>query len=191
MNKKILAGVTMFGLIAAYMLPFSVTVGHMPIAQASMSDYYLKLDGIEGEVVAKGHEKEVQVLSWSLGASNPTSLVSGGMSTGKVHFQDFRFTKSIDKATPMLFLACANGKHIPNLVLMVTKSNSVGLSSTYMKYSFKDVMCTSFQNSADPLIEEVSFTYQKIWMENTLISTTGEVVSPVTAGWDLKMNKAI
>lgn len=129
-------------------------------------------------------------MSWSLGASNPTSVGSGGMSAGKVNFQDLHFTKSIDKATPVLFLACASGKHIPNLVLMVTKTNSVGMSSTYMKYSFKDVMCTSFQNSADPLIEEVSFTYQKIKMENTQISTTGEAVSPVTSGWDLKANKA-
>lgn len=191
MNKKILTGLTMLGLVFAYALPFSMSFGKTPEAQASQSDYYLTIDGIDGETVAAGHEKDVQVLGFSWGASNPTTVGSGGsgLGAGKVHFQDFHFTKMVDKATPKLFLACASGKHIPKLTLSIVKP-SADKPATYMKYTFFDVFCDSFVNSADPLVEEVSFTYQKINMEYTPISVDGKSLDKIPAGWDLKMNKA-
>ena len=191
MNKKILAGAVMFGLFAAYALPLSLSFGKVPEAQASQSDYYLKIDTVDGESTAAGHDKEMQVMSWSFGASNPTSVGSGGMSAGKVHFQDFHFTKTIDKASPKLFLACVNGKHIPKAELTVAKPSADGKSITFMKYTFADIMVTSCTHSADPLIEELSFTYQKISMEYTPMTDTGKAGDKVIAGWDIKMNKAI
>ena len=96
MNKKILAGVTMLGLMFAYALPFSVDYGEVKEASAAQSDYFLKIDTIEGESNAQGHEKENQIMSWSFGASNPSTVGAGsGMGAGKVQFQDFHFTKRL------------------------------------------------------------------------------------------------
>lgn len=52
------------------------------------SDYLLQLDGVQGESATKGHPATIEVASWSLGASNPTSVGSSGMSAGKVSMQD-------------------------------------------------------------------------------------------------------
>ena len=136
MNKKIIASVAMLGLVAAYVLPFSFSVGKIPEARASQSDYYLKIDTIDGESTTLGHEKDMQVLSWSFGASNPVST-GGGMSTGKVHFQDFHITKSIDKASPKLFLSCAGGKHLPKATLEVARPSAGGKPVTYLTYQFQ------------------------------------------------------
>ena len=190
MNKKILAGVTALGLMLAYMLPFSVSYGHVNEAQASQSDYYLKLDGIDGEATAKDHDKEMQLMSWSLGASNPTSVGSSGMSSGKVHMQDFHFTKMVDKASPILFMKLATGEHLKKAVITVSKPNSDGKSSTFMTYTFTDVLVTSWQNSADPLIEEVAFTFQKIQVEYKPMKADGTLDAAVKAGWDIKTNKS-
>ncbi|HEY3572188.1 MAG TPA: type VI secretion system tube protein Hcp, partial [Thermoanaerobaculia bacterium] len=36
---------------------------------------YIKLDGIDGGSSASGHEKEIEIMSWSHGFSQPTSPV--------------------------------------------------------------------------------------------------------------------
>ena len=48
-------------------------------AAFAATDYLLELDGVAGESAVSG-----EVLSWSLGASNPTSIGSSGMSAGRV-----------------------------------------------------------------------------------------------------------
>jgi hypothetical protein len=45
------------------------------------SDYFLKIEDLKGESSATSPPIEVQ--SWSLGASNPTSVGSGGLSAGR------------------------------------------------------------------------------------------------------------
>jgi type VI protein secretion system component Hcp len=52
------------------------------------SDYLLQLDGVQGDASTKGHPATIEVASWSLGASNPTSVGSSGMSAGKVNVHD-------------------------------------------------------------------------------------------------------
>ncbi len=190
MNKKILASATMFALVLAYVLPFSIDARNVPEVSAAMSDYYLKLDGIDGEVVDRGHENGMRISSWSFGASNPTSVGSGGMSAGKVNFQDMSVMKSVDKATPALFKVCASGKRIAKAELSVVKPSATGVGLTFMKYTLTDLTCTSFKNSADPLTESLSFNYAKIEMSYTPMTSDGTAGKPVTASWDLKANKA-
>ena len=69
------------------------------------ADYYLKIDTIEGESEAMGFEKQMQIESWSFGASNCGSSGSGtGLGVGKVSFQDFHFVVQNGKASVSAFL---------------------------------------------------------------------------------------
>ena len=69
-------------------------------------DYFLKLDGIDGETKQKGHEKEIELESWSFGETNAgTFSAGGGGGAGKVSMQDFHFVMSNNKASPKLMLA--------------------------------------------------------------------------------------
>ena len=71
------------------------------------TDFYLKLDTIEGESESVGFENQLQIESWSFGASNSGSAGTGtGLGSGKVSMQDFHFVVQNGKASVQLFLAC-------------------------------------------------------------------------------------
>ena len=67
-------------------------------------DYFLKLDGIEGESTDNKHAKEIDVEAWSWGESQTGSGVpgGGGGGAGKVSMQDFHFVIKHNSASPSL-----------------------------------------------------------------------------------------
>src|SRR4028119_820718 len=93
------------------------------------ADYYLKVDTIEGESEAVGFEKQMQIESWSFGATNSGSAGTGtGLGTGKVSMQDFHFVIQNGKASVQLFLATCKGNHIPQAILSCRKTGGDGRS---------------------------------------------------------------
>src|SRR5438105_2313480 len=88
----------------------------------ALMDYYLKIDGIDGESTKKGVEKWIEVISWGWGASNTGSMTHGGGGTGRVSVVDFHFSMTVNKATPKLFLACATGERIKHATLICRKA---------------------------------------------------------------------
>ena len=60
-------------------------------------DMFLKIEGINGESQDAKHKGEIDVLSWSWGASqSATTHMGGGGGSGKASFQDIHVTKYID-----------------------------------------------------------------------------------------------
>ncbi len=89
----------------------------------ALVDYFLKIDGVEGESQDAKHKNEIQVLSFSFGESQAgTMAFGGGGGAGKVQMQDFHFMMNVNKASPKLFLKCATGEHIKNAVLTARKA---------------------------------------------------------------------
>ena len=106
-------------------------------------DYFLKIDGIQGESKADKHKNEIDIDSLSWGATQSgTFAVGGGGGAGKVSMQDFHFTMPVNKASPALFLACAQGDHIKNAILTCRKA---GQDQEFMKVTMSDVLVSSFQ----------------------------------------------
>ena len=70
----------------------------------STTDFFLKIDGIEGESTDGKHKGEIDLLSWSWGETQSGAhAAGGGGGAGKVSMQDFHFTMTVNKATPKLF----------------------------------------------------------------------------------------
>ena len=112
----------------------------------AQADYYLQIDTIEGESESIGFEKQMQIESWSFGATNSGSATIGtGLGTGKVSLQDFHFVIQNGKASVQLFLACCKGNHIPKAVLSCRKTGGDGTPYTYYKVTFEDLVLSSFQ----------------------------------------------
>ncbi|MHB0955508.1 MAG: Hcp family type VI secretion system effector [Pirellulaceae bacterium] len=157
-------------------------------------DYYLKVDGIEGESTDDKHKNEIDVESWSWGETNSGSHgIGGGGGAGKVAMQDFHFVMRVNKATPKLFLACATGQHIKEAVLTCRKAGTD--QQEYMKVKFSDLLVSSYQTggSAGDIIptDQVSLNFSKIEFEYKPQDAKGEVGSPVKAGYDVKANKKV
>ena len=156
-------------------------------------DYFLKIDSIPGESEDDKHKDEIQLESWSFGATQSGSFaMGGGGGAGKVQMQDFHFVKKVDKAGPKLLLACATGEHIPKSVLVCRKAGKD--QQEYMKITLSDCLVSSYHTSGSgggdivPL-EEVSINFAKIEYEYKEQKPDGTLGGTTKAEFDLKKMK--
>ena len=155
--------------------------------------WFLKLDGIAGESTATDHKGELDVLSFSWGVSHPGTAQTGG-GGGKPSFQDLQVVTPISIASPKLFLACATGKHLKSATLVGARHLGKGKEPIALEITMEDILVTAVMEATDPdapLTEQISFSYAKIVMTYTPVTSSGASGSPVTAGFDIKANKKV
>jgi type VI secretion system secreted protein Hcp len=148
------------------------------------SDIYLKIEGIPGESADADHRGEIEVLSWSFGASQPASPRFGGAAASGRAAQGAPVTppqgpgavsvsKPYDPSSAKLVQACAQGKHFPKATLSVRKAG--GGQQEYLTYELENVMVSSYSLSSpggassggassggDRPMESLSLNYTKI-----------------------------
>jgi type VI secretion system secreted protein Hcp len=154
-------------------------------------DMFLKLDGIKGESLDSKHKDEIQIESFSLGASQPgTSAMGGGTGgAGKVSVQDISITKAVDAATPVLLLHVCSGKPIKEGLITVRKSGETPLE--YLKIKLSDIIVSSVQNAghgSTKLSENVKLNFAKFSVTYTPQKADGSGGASVVMGWDIKQN---
>ena len=160
-------------------------------------DFFLKLDGADykGESQDHKHKEEIQLESWSWGASQQgTSSAGGGGGAGKVSMQDVHFTMMMNKASPMLMLACATGKHIPTGILTCRKAGDKPLE--YLKIKLTDILVSSYQtggsaHGGDLPVEQIAINFAKIELEYVPQRKDGTGDPSVKAGYDLKKSEKV
>ena len=154
-------------------------------------DYFLKIDGIQGESKADKHKDEIDIESFSWGETQSgTFAVGGGGGSGKVSMQDFHFTMPVNKATPALFLACAQGDHIKNAILTCRKAGKD--QQEFMKVTMNDVLVSSFQiGGAEDVVptDQISLNFAKIEVEYQEQDATGKLVGSIKKWFDFKTMK--
>jgi type VI secretion system secreted protein Hcp len=161
----------------------------------ALVDYFLKIEGIEGESQDAKHKNEIDLESWSWGESQSgTHSAGGGGGAGKVAMQDFHFVMKINKASPKLALACANGEHIKKAVLTCRKAGKD--QQEFLKITLSDFLVSGFQTGgnghADIVpTDQISLNYSKIEWEYKEQKADGTLGGAVKAGWDLKQNKHV
>jgi type VI secretion system secreted protein Hcp len=158
-------------------------------------DYFLKLDGIEGESTDNKHAKEIDLEAWSWGESQTGSSVpgGGGGGAGKVSMQDFSFVMKFNKASPKLMLACATGKHIKSARLAVRRAGQG--QQDYLTFTFLDVLVSSYQTGGAEAsgltpVDQVSLRYAKIEVEYKTQKPDGTLIVAGQFKFDLKQNKS-
>ncbi len=153
------------------------------------ADYFLKIDGIEGESADAKHKAEIDLLSYSFGATQTGShSTGGGGGAGKVSMHDFSFAMHVNKATPKLLLACACGEHIKKAVLTCRKAGKD--QQEFLKVTFSDLLVSSYQTSgsSDIPVESISLNFAKIEFEYKEQKADGTLGGAVKSGFDLKAN---
>lgn len=160
-------------------------------------DAFIKIDGVPGESTDDKHKDWIEVLSYSWGISQPKSAsasTAGGASAERADFQDFSIVKALDKASPKLALACAQGKHIKEVKLELCRAG--GDKVKYMEYKLSNCIITSVrrggaaQGGETLPLEEVAFDYGKIeWTYTQQKRDDGSGGGQVSANWDLQANK--
>jgi type VI secretion system secreted protein Hcp len=155
-------------------------------------DYFLKIEGIPGESQDDKHMDEIDLETWSWGEANSGShAAGGGGGAGKVTMQDFSFGMRVNKASPKLFLACANGQHIASALLTCRKAGKD--QQEYLKIKFNDLLVSNYQtggSSGEVIpVDRISFNFSKIEVSYAPQKADGSLDSPVVHNYDLKKNK--
>lgn len=190
---SILAGYIAVASFASQNLSASEALLEIPSVDAAAVDYFLKADGIDGESTNDRHRGEIEIESFSWGATQSgTEATGGGGGAGKVSFQDLHFTMKTSKASPKLMLACATGEHIKQVVLTGEVSGKKG--QKFLEIRMEDVLVSSFQQggSADNYpTESVSMNFSKMVFTYYPVNPDGSLGAPVSGGWDIKENKQV
>jgi type VI secretion system secreted protein Hcp len=156
-------------------------------------DYFIKIDGIDGESTDSKHKGEIELASFSWGvAQSGRPGRGGGRGAGKAEFQDFHFVARTSKASPKLFLACASGQHVKSALLTCRRSGQGRLE--FLKYKLSEVLVSSFVSGGstpeEPL-DQISLNFAKIDMEYAAQGKGGKAEPSVRGAWDLKANKKL
>jgi type VI secretion system secreted protein Hcp len=158
-------------------------------------DYFLKIDGIDGESKDSKHGGEIDLESFSWGATQTGAhSFGGGGGAGKVQMQDFHFVMKNNKASPKLMLACAEGEHIKKGVLTCRKAGKD--QQEFLKVTMSDLLISSYQTSGsshgdEVPTDQVSLNFSKIEFEYKEQKPDGSLGGTTKAGYDLKAMKKV
>jgi len=161
----------------------------------ALVDYFLKIDGVQGESTDSKHKGEIELESFSWGETNSGGHgAGGGGGAGKVSVQDLHFVMKLNKASPKLLLACAMGQHLKQVVLTARKAGKQ--QQEFLVYKFTDLLISSYQTGASAQdlegpLDQVSFNFARIEMEYRPQKPDGSLDAPIKAGWDVKTNKKV
>lgn len=153
-------------------------------------DAFLKVDGIDGESTRKGYEKQIPILSFSWGGSNPATIgVTGGGGGGKGQLSGLSVMKKTDASSPKFFQKCMEGEHIKKASLTLLKAGGKE-AIDFIKYDLETVYIESVQYSGsqggdDSPLESVSLVCGKVTYTYTPQTATGTKGSPVVGQWDV------
>jgi len=153
-------------------------------------DAFIKIPGIDGESGRKGFEKQIGILSFSLGASNPSSIAAGGGGgAGKASISAFNLTKKSDLASPVLFQKCCAGQHFDKVVVTLNKATGKG-PLDFLVYEFSQVFVDNIQWSGasggnDTPVESVSLSFGKMSVTYNGQKPDGSKGDTKVGQWDL------
>jgi type VI secretion system secreted protein Hcp len=165
-------------------------------------DTYLYFEGgaqpAEGETTDSVYKanKAMEIYSFSIGASNPSTIGSGsgGGAGGRVSVSSFNAMKKTDKASCALFAACCQGDHFDKATVVLRKAGGKSNKQMpFLTYTFEEVYIDSIQWSGstggdDTPTESISFSFGKVGMVYGIQAPDGSVTPGNNASWDLRTN---
>ena len=158
-------------------------------------DYFLKIDGVDGESTDDKHKGEIELSSFSFGSTNSGSFSSGGGGgSGKVVLQDFHFVKKVDKSSAKLFTASCTGEHLKTATLTCRKAGKD--QQEFLKIILSPVLVSSFQGGgstgADIIpMDQVALNFGKVEFKYKEQKPDGTLGGEIVGGWDVTTNKKV
>ncbi len=156
----------------------------------ALVDFFLKVEGVDGESGDAKHKGEMELSGWNWGAEqNGDWQAGGGLGAGKVKVQTFNFTKKVDKASVTLLKACASGEHFPKATLTCRKAGKE--QQEYLKVELENVMITNYKATGSGTsevlpLDDVSLAFEKINWIYKAQESAGSLGGEVKGGWNVK-----
>jgi len=143
------------------------------------TDAYLLMDSITGESQATGMTNNIELDSFSFGASNAADIGGKGLSGGKCSLSDFSFTCAVDQASYQILKALYNGTPLGTCTFSLRKSTGATNPYTYLSVVMTNCYVTSNSiggGGVGPPTQSVSIAYEQInYQYYTQDSSSGAV----------------
>jgi type VI secretion system secreted protein Hcp len=157
-------------------------------------DYFLKIDGVDGESQQTGHVKELEMDSWSFGETQTgVAATATGSAMGKVTLNEFRFSKRMDSSSPKLMQYNLNGKHIKWARFTARRAGSEGGTPVdYLFVDFGDLVISQYDVTGTGSeggwpYENVAFSYGALKMSYKQL-VKGVAQGAISGGYDAEKN---
>jgi type VI secretion system secreted protein Hcp len=153
----------------------------------------LKIDGIDGESHDHKHKGEIELQSYSLGATQQgTASSNSGLGAGKVNMHDMQCVAGTSKASPTIMHACTSGEHYKKATLVARKAGKE--QQEYLTITLTDVLVSSYQHGgtshgSDIPNDHFALNFAAIDFEVKEQKHDGTLGGKVKKGWDVKANK--
>ena len=142
--------------------------------------------------VSGSQNQEFNLTSFDLGVANTLNIGSAtsGAGAGKVTFQPFTVTKTVDKYSSDLFLDLAAGKRVTSAEIIVRRADATGTATPVAQYLMKDVLITSLHVSgtAKQTTETLQGEYGAIQFVFYGQATNGTTKPVSQGGWSQVTN---
>ena len=132
-------------------------------------DAFLKFEKADGESVQKGHEKWIEIQSWSWGVHADTSWTKGGgASVGKPDPDRMAIDHIFDSASTVVLGFICTGKAFPKAELHMLKTTGQSSPETYLAITMEGVFITKVltTGTADgKMMQRIEFVFKTIKIE--------------------------
>lgn len=129
------------------------------------SDYYVLINGVNGESQAVGMTNYIELDSFSFGASNPADVGGKGLAAGKASLSDFSFSCALDSASYQILKNLYNGTHISTVTFAGRKTGGGGTPYLYLQAIMTNCYVTSHSTGGGATgvpSQSVSIAYEQI-----------------------------
>lgn len=151
---------------------------------------YMQIEGISGNVTAKGHEKWIEVNSCQFGVGRGIGSPTGRDSNREASapsISEVVVTKSTDETSPHIFQEACIGKG-KKIVLHFVRTAASALE-TYFEATLTNTLVSGYSVSSggDNPTESVSLNFTKIEVKYTPYTKDHVAGTPVPAGYDMAL----
>jgi type VI secretion system secreted protein Hcp len=159
------------------------------------ADFFVKIDGIDGESPDDKHSGWIAVrdLSWEVSQASSTQGTSTGRGAGRATPGNFHFVAVMSKASSKLRLACDDGTHIKTVVISGCKAG--GGAQEFLKITLGDVLVAKYRidmlrDGAEVLpVDIFDLNFATIEQEYKEQKADGSLGAAVKTGFDYSKNK--
>lgn len=156
---------------------------------------YMKMDKIQGDVTAKGHEKWIEIYDLNFSVKRHINTEPGRIADRegtRPSISEITITKKIDRSSPLIFSESCVGKATPSVQIDICQTDDS--LNPYTQLTLNNVIVSGYELSSlqqeqaiqqNPM-ERISLSFDKIELKYTPYGSDNKPQSPIPAGYDLK-----
>lgn len=153
---------------------------------------FAKFDKIKGSATDDAHKDQIELLSFSWGASRAMMMQGSRRESSHPSTSEVQITKHQDVSSNKLLMDLYKGTANNKVEISFTTMNA-GKPEQYMLLKLEDAAVSSYQisdaESGGRATESLSISFLKFSVTTKSIDSAGKS-SPDTVGWDLAANKS-